>query len=166
MEFLKGIGKKWMKKEEKEMIYSPIKGQTVPLLQVKDPAFSSLALGEGVGILPTIGEVYAPVDGKITAVFPTNHGIGVTSKQGAEILIHVGMDTVELKGQYFTCHVKEGQEVKKGEKLISFELDKIREAGYELTTPVVITNTGDYHLVIVTDKKEIEVLEELLILEK
>lgn len=128
-----------------ETIISPVKGSTVPLSDVKDEVFASEALGKGVAILPDEGKVYSPVDGTITVVFPTKHAIGINSKGGAELLIHIGMDTVQLEGKGFTSHVEQGQEVHQGELLMEFDVDGITNQGYDVTTPVIVTNSKNYN---------------------
>ena len=128
-----------------ETIYSPIKGKIVKLENVLDEAFSSGAVGKGIAIEPSEdGKVFAPFDGVIETAFPTKHAIGLTSDKGAEILIHIGMDTVKLDGKYFTSHIEEGQKIKKGDLLMEFDTEKIKEAGYSAITPIVITNFENY----------------------
>lgn len=121
-----------------EVMGAPIKGNIVPLNEVGDEAFSQGILGEGAAIEPSVGEVYAPCDGKISNTLDTRHAIGIISDAGAEILIHVGIDTVKLGGKYYEYKVSEGQKIKKGDLLMTFEAEKIREEGYKLTTPVVV----------------------------
>lgn len=128
-----------------ETIVSPIKGVTVPLSDVKDEVFASGALGKGVAVLPDEGKVYSPVDGKITVVFPTKHAIGINSNGGAELLIHIGMDTVQLEGKGFTSHVEQDQEVHKGDLLMEFDVDGITSQGYDVTTPIIVTNSKNYN---------------------
>ncbi|MGM0124847.1 PTS system, beta-glucoside-specific IIA component [Enterococcus sp. AZ194] len=123
-----------------ETIASPVKGKVMPLKDIKDPTFSSGVMGNGVGILPAEGKVYAPFDGMIEAVFPTNHALGIKSNDGIEMMIHIGIDTVKLKGQNFTAHVKNGENVKKGDLLIEFDKEAISKAGYDITTAVIVTN--------------------------
>lgn len=132
---------------EPETILSPIKGVTVPLSDVKDEVFASESLGKGVAILPDEGKVYSPVDGKVTVVFPTKHAIGINSDNGAELLIHIGMDTVQLEGKGFTSHVEQNQMVHKGDLLMEFDVDGITSQGYDVTTPIIITNTKNYNKV-------------------
>ena len=128
-----------------ETIYSPIKGKIVKLENVLDEAFSSGAVGKGIAIEPSEdGKVFAPFDGVIETAFPTKHAIGLTSDKGAEILIHIGMDTVKLDGKYFTSHIEEGQKIKKGDLLMEFDTEKIKEAKYSVITPIVITNFENY----------------------
>lgn len=129
---------------DKEIILSPIKGTIMPLSNVKDSAFSQGILGKGLAIEPDKGEVISPVNGTITTLFPTYHAIGITSDSGIEVLIHVGMDTVQLEGKYFHPCIKQGDQVHAGQTLLTFEMDSIKNAGYSLLTPVVITNTADY----------------------
>nr|WP_170243649.1 PTS glucose transporter subunit IIA [Halolactibacillus alkaliphilus] len=123
-----------------------MKGQFVKLEDIDDQAFNSGALGLGIAIEPTEGLVVAPVSGSVTSLFPTHHAIGITSDEGAEILIHVGMDTVRLEGKHFTTHIKQGDRIERGQKLLSFDIEKIKAAGYPLTTPVVVTNASNYHV--------------------
>lgn len=125
-------------------IYAPIVGKAIALSEVKDEAFSSGMMGNGTAIEPAQGEVYAPCDGVIETFFPTGHAIGITTTDGAEILIHVGMDTVSLEGKGFTPLAKEGDSVKKGQLLLKFDMDFIKAQGYPLTTPVIITNSDDF----------------------
>lgn len=127
-------------------IFSPLNGEVVPLSNIKDAAFASGALGDGVAIEPSEGKLFAPVTGKVTALFPSNHAIGFTTDEGVELLIHIGMDTVELGGKYFTSHVKMDSQVEKGQLLIEFDIQKIRQEGLVLTTPVVVTNHAEYTL--------------------
>lgn len=129
---------------DKFAIGSPMKGHAIPLSEVKDEVFSCGALGKGVGIVPTKGEVVSPEDATVTVIYPTLHALGLMLDSGVELLIHIGIDTVKLDGKYFTQLVKEGEHVKKGTKLIQFDMNAIKEAGYDLTTPIIITNTEDY----------------------
>lgn len=129
---------------EDTRVISPMKGQIIPLSQVQDEAFASEALGKGFAIDPTDGQVVAPFDGKIAAIFPTKHAIGLVSNTGVEILIHVGLNTVELKGQYFEVLVEADQEVKKGQALLNVDLESIKAAGYVTQVPVVVTNSPQY----------------------
>lgn len=124
-------------------VYSPIPGSVIPLSEIPDEAFSSGAMGQGVGIEPAEGKAYAPFDGTVEMVFDTKHAVGLTSSDGLSLLIHVGLDTVELNGQYFTAHVSAGDPIKKGQLLLEFDLDKIAEK-YKTVTPVLVVNTDDY----------------------
>lgn len=139
----------------KSMIASPMDGKVVALEEVQDQAFASGALGKGLAIEPDKGVVTAPVDGEIAVCFPTGHAIGIAAENGAEILIHVGMDTVKLDGKYFYPKVKSGDKIKKGQVLLEFDMDAIREEGYSLVTPVLVSDPGKYLDVIPTDRKEV-----------
>ena len=125
-------------------ITSPINGEMLPLSEVQDAAFAGGMLGKGVAFEPDEGKVVAPFNGEVMSLFPTKHAIGLVSDDGVELLIHVGLNTVELNGQYFEAHVKQGDRIKQGQTLLTFELEKIREAGFVTQTPVVVTNTGNY----------------------
>ena len=119
-------------------------GTVVPLADVKDEAFASGALGDGIAIEPTDGELVAPADGEISSTFETHHAVGMTTADGAELLMHIGIDTVKLGGKHFTYLVNEGDKVKKGQPLIRFELEAIKAEGYPVTTPLIVCNTDDY----------------------
>ncbi|MBZ2099198.1 beta-glucoside-specific PTS transporter subunit IIABC [Streptococcus mitis] len=134
-------------KVQKQTIVSPLAGTVVPLAETPDAVFASGAMGKGIAVEPSVGEVVAPADGVVRLLFPTNHAIGLATDDGAEILIHVGMDTVELDGKGFTAHVVQGSKVKKGQLLLSFDIETIKEAGYSITTPVIVTNTANYEAV-------------------
>ncbi|OLP63553.1 PTS system beta-glucoside-specific EIIBCA component [Bacillus pumilus] len=151
-----------------ERIMSPLSGQVKALHQVDDVVFSSEAMGKGIAIEPNQGEVVAPVDGVISVTMESGHAVGMISQNGAEILIHVGIDTVKLEGKYFTCLVNQGDEVKQGQPLIKFELNKIIEEGYQMTTPIVITNTNQYEQIdtVVPFDEPIAKHEDLLLLKK
>ncbi|MBU3154269.1 PTS beta-glucoside transporter subunit IIBCA [Clostridium estertheticum] len=147
---------------KQETILSPLKGQVKSLSEVQDEAFSKGALGKGIAIEPTEGKIVSPVDGVLTTFFPTGHALGITSDNGIEILIHIGMDTVKLEGKYFIPKVKQGEHIKKGQLLLEFDIKAIKNEGYSLTTPIVITNSDTYLDVVETDKKTIEYKEELM----
>lgn len=147
---------------KKVIIQSPMTGTVLPLSQVSDEAFASEAMGKGIAIIPEEGKVFSPVDGTIAMVFGTKHAIGLVSKTGVEVLIHVGIDTVKLNGQHFNAYVKSGQVVKKGDLLLEFDMDAIKEAGFSLETPVIITNTQQYLDIIETEESLIQVNKELL----
>nr|WP_315527889.1 beta-glucoside-specific PTS transporter subunit IIABC [Carnobacterium maltaromaticum] len=141
---------------------SPLKGEKISLSEVKDEAFSTGLLGHGVAIVPFEGKVYAPADGEVTTLFPTNHAIGITTSEGVEVLIHIGMDTVNLKGKYFEPFVKQGQKIIKGQLLISFDIDSLKKEGYSLVTPVVISNAKDFLEIVDTEKEDVTKLDTLL----
>lgn len=130
--------------KEKETFYAYMNGTAKDLIEVEDEAFSSKTLGDGIAIEPTEGNLYAPCNGKIESVFETKHAINLLSDSGCEILMHIGVDTVKLGGKYFRTHVEAGEKVRKGDLLISFDCKKIKEAGYKLTTPMVICNSDDF----------------------
>lgn len=129
---------------ERVVLSSPLAGRVVPLNEVKDQVFSSGAMGKGIAIDPANGTLVAPADGTITTLFPTGHAIGLTTTDGVEILMHIGMDTVELEGKGFEIFVKQEDQVKKGDLLVKFDLSLIKEAGYSTVTPIVVTNTPNY----------------------
>jgi beta-glucoside PTS system EIICBA component len=148
-------------KVQDEELVSPLNGKVLALSEIEDAAFSSGALGHGVAIEPSEGKLLAPVSGTVSALFPTNHAIGITTDAGAEILIHIGMDTVQLEGKYFTAHTTQGEYVKKGQLLIEFDIEQIKKAGKPLTTPIVVTNHKEYSLVL-TNLKQVKTGNQLI----
>lgn len=153
------------KKKEVE-IAAPMNGRCVDIKKVPDPTFCEEILGKGVAIIPMDGKVYAPADGTITTVFPTGHAIGMTTDEGIEILVHVGIDTVCLKGEGFRIFAKEGQRVKQGELLIEADIGKIKESGYEVITPVIVCNSDEYAQINGTTEQEIRVGDVILKIKK
>lgn len=155
--------------EEKEnpstKLVSPLDGEVKPLSEIKDEVFSSGAMGEGVAIEPSEGVLHAPADGKIALVFPTGHAVGLNTTDGAEVLMHIGMDTVNLQGKGFKTLVEKGQEVKAGDPLVKFNIKEIKAAGYEVTTPVVVTNSKKYESVQQVAQGEVKVGQEILSLQ-
>ncbi len=147
---------------KKETILSPLSGEIVPLSKIADPLFSTGTVGKGVAIEPTKGEVVSPVDGVVTTLFPTQHAIGITSEDGAEILIMVGVNSIHLKGQCFTSHVKQDDTVKMGDLLIEFDIESMKAAGYDVKTPVVITNTDQYLDVVPVKDGNVQAKDELI----
>jgi len=133
-------------------IMVPVNGTAIALANVNDSVFSTGAIGKGMAIIPTEGKVFAPVDGVVTALFPTKHAIGIIANDGTEIMIHVGIDTVRLEGKFFEAKIKQGDEVKKGQLILNFEMDKIKEAGYDVTTMVIVTNSEKYLDVLETEE--------------
>lgn len=125
---------------ENEPIYGYAEGQVIPLEQVNDATFANKVLGDGIAVIPEKGEVYAPVDGTVVSIFDTKHAIGIQSVNGTELLIHIGIDTVNLNGKYFNAHVKTGDSIKKGQLMISFEKDKIEKEGYDTVIPLLFTD--------------------------
>ncbi|TVW64970.1 PTS beta-glucoside transporter subunit IIBCA, partial [Streptococcus pneumoniae] len=149
----------------KKMIFSPISGEIIPLSDVQDKTFSDKLIGDGVAIIPSEGKVYAPFDGKITNIFPTKHAIGLKSDEGVELLIHIGLDTVELKGQGFISHVEEGDRVFKNQLIFEMDLNLIKTKGYETVTPVIVTNTNDFlDVLVLPNNQTIEHSKELLVI--
>lgn len=145
---------------------SPLTGKVLPLSEVADQVFSSGAMGKGIAIEPEKGELLAPADGEITTIFPTGHAVGLTTTDGIEILMHIGMDTVELNGAGFETFVKQGDQVKAGDLLVKFDIDAIRAAGYSTVTPIVITNTDQFTDVLELDQEEIISTEDFLAIVK
>ncbi|MFW7433003.1 beta-glucoside-specific PTS transporter subunit IIABC [Vagococcus carniphilus] len=140
---------------EETILFSPLNGKVIPLEEVKDAAFSSGALGDGLAVLPETGELYSPINGTVVALFPTGHAIGLSTDSGVEILIHIGMDTVSLEGKGFETSVSVGDKVIRGQKLIDFDKDAITSAGYDIITPIVITNTQDVLSIKKTNKADV-----------
>jgi len=147
---------------EKIVLSAPLSGKVEALKDVPDEVFASGALGEGVAIIPSEGKVVAPCDCKVSATMDTKHAVGLTTPEGVEILIHVGLDTVELNGQYFDYKIKDGDEVKKGDVLMTFDMDGITSAGYKLDTPVLVSNAEDYVSVVGTDAGSVTAGDDLL----
>jgi len=137
-----------------DTIMAPVEGTIIPLTSVKDEVFASEAMGKGLAIVPTNGEVKSPVTGTVSAVYPTGHAIGITADNGAEILIHIGIDTVQLNGKYFETLVKQNAHVNQGELVTKFDAEKIKVAGYDTTVMVIVTNTTSYAAVEPTDATE------------
>ncbi len=162
--------RKKMMEESKEVsteyLFMPIHGTVIELSEVDDQVFSAGMLGEGFAIQPLEGKVFAPADGVISALFDTKHAIAINSVRGAEILIHVGLDTVRLGGKYFNAKVEPGMHVKKGDLLLEFDLEKIKKAGYRLTTPVVVSNSISYTSITLDKEGKQPVGEEILTLKK
>lgn len=132
------------KSETAYTLGAPAKGKAVPLSEVNDPTFADGILGKGAAVIPAEGKIYSPVDGTVGMLFETKHAVSLTTEYGAEILVHVGLDTVELKGKYYEGHVKAGDTVKAGDLLISFDIEQVKAAGYDVITPVLVCNTDDY----------------------
>ncbi len=147
---------------EKNTVYSPLTGKAIPLTEVNDGTFAGEVLGKGVAVIPEKGEVCAPFDGTVETVFETKHAIGLRSDDGVELLIHIGVNTVELEGKYYETHVNEGDRITAGQLLVSFSMEDIRKAGYDITTPVIVTNSDDYQEVWQEKTGEIRKLEKIL----
>ena len=139
-----------------EIVDSPMRGKIIPLCEVHDEVFSGEMMGKGCAIVPEEGKVYAPFDGKIVGLLESRHAVGIESTSGIEILIHVGMDTVKLQGRGFTAYVQDGEQVKKGQLLLEFEKEEIEKAGYEVTTPVIVTNSDEFSEIETVALKQVE----------
>ncbi|MEC5423975.1 PTS glucose transporter subunit IIA [Virgibacillus sp. C22-A2] len=150
--------KKMFKKKEEVTdvsIHAPVNGILISLEDVPDPVFSQKMMGNGIAVKPTDGVIVALVEGKVIQVFPTKHAIGIKAVNGAEILIHIGLDTVNLEGEGFIAHVQEGNSIKVGDKLITFDLDIISEKTKSILTPVIITNTDDMEVIRLSEIKKV-----------
>lgn len=148
------------------ILASPVKGEAVSMAKVNDPTFSECMLGKGMAVMPSEGKVYAPADGEISLLFDTLHAVSMTTTEGVEILIHVGLDTVTRKGEGFTAHVNTGDKVKKGDLLLSVDLEALKADGFDTITPVVICNTDDYADVLEAASGEVVVGDNLIIVKE
>ncbi len=153
-------------KEKNNVILSPVEGEAVPISEVSDPTFGEEILGKGIAVKPNKGRVVSPVNGTIDMMFDTGHAVSILSNIGTEILIHVGLDTVKLKGKYYKTYVENGDKVKIGDLLIEFDIDAILGEGYDVITPIVVCNTPDYAQVEPLSGKAVHELDELIILKK
>ncbi|WP_077617364.1 PTS sugar transporter subunit IIA [Bacillus sinesaloumensis] len=130
-------------KKIEEVLVAPATGKVLPLEEVPDPVFSQKMMGDGLAIDPTEGKIVSPVKGEIIQVFPTKHAVGIKTEIGLELLIHIGLETVNMKGEGFTAHVKEGDKVEVGTQLVTFDMDLVKEKAASTITPIVITNFDD-----------------------
>lgn len=153
-------------KDNSIRIGAPTEGKLVSIKEVSDPTFSEEVLGKGVAIIPADGKFYAPVDGTISTIFPTGHAAAITSSEGVEILIHIGLDTVKLEGKHFTIHAEEEQEIKKGELLLEADLDQIKTEGYDIITPVIICNSDEYSEIQMMEPGDVAQGDDILTLQK
>ena len=144
----------FFKKKEFEIV-SPMKGRLISIKDVPDVTFSEEMVGKGVAVIPEENEIYAPADGEVTTVFPTAHAIGMTTKEGIDLLIHIGLDTVNLKGEGFEIKVKEGESVKAGDLLVVADIEKIRQSGYILESPVLICNQEQCKKIVYSEPAEV-----------
>lgn len=140
----------------------PVEGEIISLSKVNDETFSTGILGDGIAVIPSKGEVVSPFNGVVEALFETNHAIGIKSEDGVETLVHVGLETVNLQGKHFTAKVKSGDKVKKGQVLLTFDLESIKSEGYDITTPIIISNSNDYIDIVKTNNEKISQLETIL----
>lgn len=144
--------KKFAKENGKHELQSPVTGTLESITKVDDPTFSSGVMGKGIAVVPSEGKIYAPDDGIITATFETNHAIGLHLNNDADVLIHVGIDTVQMQGDGFKALVKKGDHVKAGQEILDFDIDKIKKAGYDPTVMMIILNSKDFLEVLPTLK--------------
>lgn len=149
-----------------EIVASPVDGQAESLTKVNDPVFSTKAMGNGAAVIPSDGTIYAPVSGEITVAYETKHAYGIKSDKGAEVLIHIGIDTVNLKGENFTTSVAQGQKVKKGDVLGTVDVDGVKKAGYDPTVMVIVTNTANYAAVDRVDATDVKHGDDLIAVTK
>ncbi len=145
---------------------APVSGRLVSIKEVNDPTFSDEILGKGAAVIPADNRICAPVDGTVTTVFPTGHAAAVTSDDGVEILIHVGLDTVKLNGEHFTIHASEGQKVKKGDLLLEADIEQIKAAGYDTITPVIVCNSDEFAEVAAGEAGDVAQGDDILTLNK
>lgn len=145
-----------------KQILAPVSGRAVPMSEVNDPTFSQEILGKGVAIIPSEGRVVAPASGEVAVMFETKHAVSLRTDGGTELIIHIGLDTVNLKGDYFTAHVKQGDHVKVGDLLVEFDMESIKEAGYDVITPIIICNTPDYPNMTCHVGKEVKALDPVI----
>ncbi len=148
--------------EEKKVILAPVSGKAIPMSQVADPTFSQEILGKGVAIVPDSGTFVAPASGEVAVMFETKHAVSIKADCGAEFIIHIGMDTVNLKGQYFNACVAQGDRVKAGDKLVEVDLEKVKEAGYDVTTPIVICNTPNFPNMVCHSGMDVKALDPII----
>ena len=167
-DFVMGEDKKVEAKEETVVsnegiiVKSPVEGTVKDLAEVNDNVFAEGLMGKGIAIEPKVGKVVAPFDGIVEAIFKTNHAIGLKSKDGAEVLIHIGLDTVNLEGNHFKSHIEKGQAIKAGDLLVEFDIDAIKKEGYDVITPVIITNSDNYKDVMAVKNGEVTNKDDLL----
>ncbi|OZQ77368.1 beta-glucoside-specific PTS transporter subunit IIABC [Paenibacillus odorifer] len=147
---------------KRHVMSSPMSGEVISIKEVKDEAFSQEVLGRGIGIRPSTGELVAPFDGKVVTLFPTKHAVGLVSDEGMEVLIHIGFNTVRLKGKHFEAFVQEGDTVQKGQRLVTFNIEEIEKAGFSVETPMIVTNTDSYLEIIETQESSVNAGEVLL----
>lgn len=140
----KGLKSLFGGEKAKKLVLSPVKGKAVPMSEVADPTFAQEILGKGVAVIPEDGHFVAPADGTVTLVFDTKHAICITTADGAELILHVGLDTVKLNGEHYTAKVQTGDTVKAGDPILDVDLAAVKAAGYDVITPIVVTNTPEF----------------------
>lgn len=148
------------------ILAAPASGRIVSIKTVSDPTFSEEILGKGAAIIPADGKFYAPADGTVTTVFPTGHAVAITTDEGAEVLIHIGLDTVKLDGKYFSIITSEGQKVKTGDLLIEADLEKIKAEGYDVITPIIICNSDEFSEILPEADKDVVQGDTVIVLKK
>ena len=153
------------KQEKACVLYAHLSGDILPLEEVNDEAFSAKILGEGVAIIPREGVLYSPCEGRVEKVFDTKHALNIVSDDGCEILLHIGIDTVRLSGKHFNVHVKDGDRIHKGDKLVTFDIESIKKEGFDITTPMVVCNSEGYEKIVVAEKKNVSAGEEIIWIE-
>lgn len=146
----------------KKQILAPVSGRVVPMSEVNDPTFSQEILGKGVAVVPSEGKVVAPASGEVVVMFETKHAVSIRTEDGAELIIHIGLDTVNLRGEHFTAHVAQGDHVKVGDVLVEFDMEAIKEAGYDVITPIVICNTPDFPNMVCHTGMEVKALDPVI----
>ncbi len=147
-------------------LVSPAEGKLVNIKEVSDPTFSEEILGKGVAVIPSDGRFYAPADGTVTTIFPTGHAAAVTTEDGVEVLIHIGLDTVKLDGKHFNIIASEGQKVKAGDLLIEADLEQIRSEGYDIITPIIICNSDDFAEILPEADRDVVQGDTIIVLKK
>lgn len=155
-----------LKKDKDIVLLSPMEGESRSITEVNDPTFSERILGDGIAIIPKSGRVVAPINGRIAILFETKHAVSIVSEEGTEILIHIGLDTVNLRGEYFQSFVETNDLVKAGDLLLEFDLNKIKEAGYDLITPVVICNASTFSEICCFTGKEVKELDQIMVIKR
>lgn len=148
--------------DAKKQILAPAAGRVVPMSEVNDPTFSQEILGKGVAIIPSEGKVVAPASGEVVVMFETKHAVSIRTTEGAELIIHIGLDTVNLRGEHFTSHVAQGDHVKAGDVLVEFDMEAIKEAGYDVITPIVVCNTPDFPNMVCHTGMEVKALDPVI----
>ena len=146
----------------KKQILAPVSGRVVPMSEVNDPTFSQEILGKGVAVVPSEGKVVAPASGEVVGRFEKKHAVSIRTEDGAELIIHIGLDTVNLRGEHFTAHVAQGDHVKAGDVLVEFDMEAIKEAGYDVITPIVICNTPDFPNMVCHTGMEVKALDPVI----
>ncbi|MCI8517042.1 MAG: PTS glucose transporter subunit IIA [Hungatella sp.] len=148
--------------EEKKVILAPVSGKAIPMSEVADPTFSQEILGKGVAIVPTSGTIVAPAAGTVAVMFETGHAVSLKTDSGAELIVHIGLDTVNLKGRYFRACVAQGDAVKAGDTLVEVDLEQVKAAGYDVTTPVIICNTPSFPNMVCHSGMEVKALDPII----